>query len=208
MDAPALLGFEPLFASPLLRFALPDAAALNAMLVAEARAMRAAGPGMSVSNQHGWHSAMDLFHRSEPGCAALCRHILAALRNATLRVSPGFDFSTKALQVEGWININSQGSYNTPHSHAGWAWSGTYYAAVPENAPGRSGLLEFLDPRAGISVISVEGAGCFATKMQVRPKPGEMVIFPAYLTHWVYPNELAGERVSVAFNARFAPRPR
>jgi len=35
-----------------------------------------------------------------------------------------------------------------------------------------------------------------------------MVIFPAYLTHWVYPNELAGERVSVAFNARFAPRPR
>jgi uncharacterized protein (TIGR02466 family) len=208
MQAPTLLGHEPLFASPLLRFAVPDAAALNAALLAEARAMRADHPGMAKSNQHGWHSAMDLFHRAEPGCSLLCRHLLGAIRDATLRVSPGFDFAAKALQVEGWININGQGGYNTPHSHAGWAWSGTYYVSVPARTQGRSGLLEFLDPRAGIAVISVEGAACFAPKIRVEPKPGEMVVFPSYLTHWVYPNDAPEERVSVAFNARFAPRPR
>ena len=29
-------------------------------------------------------------------------------------------------------------------------------------------------------------------------------MFPSYLRHWVYPNESEEERVTIAFNARFA----
>ncbi|HYZ33626.1 MAG TPA: TIGR02466 family protein [Crenalkalicoccus sp.] len=205
MDRLAPQGLELLFASPLLRFAVREAAALNARLLAEIAAMRRASPGLARSNQHGWHSETDFFHRAEPGCAALRTHILEALRQATLRVAPEFDFAQRALQVEGWVNVNGQGGYNTPHDHPGWAWSGSYYVAQPE-ATGRSGMIEFLDPRTNVAVVTVERAACFLSKAQFRPPAGEIIVFPAYLKHWVYPNEQAEERVSVAFNARFAPR--
>lgn len=86
--------------------------------------MRAASPGLERSNQNGWHSTDDFFKRSEPGCMELRGHMLEAVRQATLRVAPEYDFSATGMQAEGWININQQGGYNTPHDHPGWVWSG------------------------------------------------------------------------------------
>lgn len=206
MSGPVLAAFEPLFATPLLRFTLAEAAALNPRLLAEAAAMRAASAGMRASNQHGWHSAMDFFHRAEPGCAALRGHIVEAARQATLRIAPAFDFTRVSVQAEGWININGPGAFNTPHDHPGWAWSGTYYVAVPPDPMGRSGMIEFLDGRTNLGVLGIAGATCLMPKFTWAPQPGEMLLFPAWLKHWVYPNEQAEERVSVAFNLRFVPR--
>jgi uncharacterized protein (TIGR02466 family) len=207
MDEPVLRGADPLFASPLLRFALPQAAGLNALLLAEIAALQAASPGIAVSNRHGWHSALDFFRRPEPGCAALAAQLRAATAAATRQVAPGFDLAAHATQEEGWINVNGPGAYNAPHDHPGWAWSGTYYVAVPEGGPAHAGLLEFLDPRTGANVFAPRGAACFLPKVQLRPRAGELVIFPAFLRHWVTPNETAAPRISVAFNARFVPRP-
>jgi len=43
----------------------------------------------------------------------------------------------------------------------------------------------------------------FRMKKKLRPAPGEMILFPSYLVHWVYPNETDEERWSIAFNATF-----
>lgn len=209
MSTIQLQRFEPLFYSPLLVFQLPDAAAMNQRLLAEAAAMRAASPGMERSNQNGWHSDDDFFERTEPGCLELRGHMLEAVRQATLRVAPKYDFSAMGMQAEGWINVNEQGGYNTPHDHPGWVWSGCYYVQVPAIAPGdgseRSGAIEFLDMRTNVRVLTVEDATCFMSKFTLRPSDGMLVLFPSYLRHWVYPNEQPVERVSIAFNARFVP---
>jgi uncharacterized protein (TIGR02466 family) len=205
---PELTACEPLFAVPLLRFAVPEAPALNATLLAEIAAMRAASAGIARSNQHGWHSPLDFFHRAEPGCAALRGHILAAARMATLQAAPGYDLGAVMLQVEGWVNVNGPGAFNAPHDHPGWTWSGSYYVATPEGAgEGRGGMIEFLDARSNVAVLGLPGGTGFVARHLHRPQAGEMLIFPAWLRHWVYPNEAAAERVSVAFNLRFAPRP-
>lgn len=209
MSALQLQRFEPLFYSPLLVFQLPDAAALNQRLLAEAAAMRAASPGLERSNQNGWHSNDDFFERTEPGCVELRSHMVEAVRQATLRVAPKFDFSAMGMQAEGWINVNEQGGYNTPHDHPGWVWSGCYYVRVPAISPGdgseRSGAIEFLDMRTNVRVLTVEDATCFMSKFTLQPSDGMLVLFPSYLRHWVYPNEQSAERVSIAFNARFVP---
>lgn len=201
--------YEPLFHSPLMLFQLPDAAALNRLLLAEAAAMRAASMGLERSNRNGWHSDDDFFERTEPGCVELRGHMLEAVRQATLRVSPKFDFSVMAMQAEGWININGQGGYNTPHDHPGWVWSGSYYVKVPAAVSGdgaqRSGAIEFLDSRTNVRVLTVEDATCFMSKYTLQPSEGLLVLFPSYLRHWVYPNEQPEDRVSIAFNARFVP---
>jgi uncharacterized protein (TIGR02466 family) len=209
MSTIQLQRFEPLFYSPLLVFQLPDVAALNQRLLVEAAAMRASSPGLERSNQNGWHSDDDFFELTEPGCMQLRGHMLEAVRQATLRVAPKYDFSAMAMQAEGWININGQGGYNTPHDHPGWVWSGCYYVRVPSIAPGeepgRSGAIEFLDMRTNVRVLTVDDATCFMSKYTLQPSDGMLVLFPSYLRHWVYPNEQSIERVSIAFNARFVP---
>ena len=203
MTRPVLQSVQPLFPSPLLRFAVPEAAALNAQLLAEVAAMRAAGPGIDRSNRLGWHSPVDFFDRAEPGCALLRGHVLDAARQAALALAPGFDLASIAVQAEGWVNVNGPGAYNTPHEHPGWTFSGSYYVAVPA---GGSGMIEFLDTRMGVTVFGIAGAAAYASKHVLRPEAGELLLFPCWLKHWVHPNAAAEERVSVAFNLRFVPR--
>src|SRR5688572_105048 len=84
---------EPAFASPMMRFQVPDCEFLNEQLVDEAQAMRARTPGLTRSNREGWHSDDDFFGRTEPGCKALRIHVFEAFRETTECLSPGFDFA-------------------------------------------------------------------------------------------------------------------
>ena len=58
--------YEKLFATPLMRFRLPDCAVLNAALLLEAERMRAEDEGVSKSNRAGWHSKGNLFDQDAP----------------------------------------------------------------------------------------------------------------------------------------------
>jgi uncharacterized protein (TIGR02466 family) len=35
------------------------------------------------------------------------------------------------------------------------------------------------------------------------PEPGKLLIFPAWITHYVHPNISEDERISIAFNSKF-----
>ncbi|XGB41440.1 MAG: hypothetical protein LVS60_14250 [Nodosilinea sp. LVE1205-7] len=56
MGEPTIREIRPLFFSPLVLLEVPDCDGLNRELLLEAAAMRAASPGLQVSNQGGWHS--------------------------------------------------------------------------------------------------------------------------------------------------------
>lgn len=200
----ALTAFEPLFHSPVVRLALQDASALNEELLEQVAARRSVSPGVRRSNQNGWHSEDDFFLRTETAFVKLRKHIIEAISTATSRISPNFDFASRRLQCEGWINVNGRGAFNTPHDHPGWAWSGSYYVRTPVGASGTSGCIEFLDFRTNARAITIDGANCYVSKAAFRPEPGMFLLFPSYLRHWVYPNEQDEDRVSIAFNARFA----
>jgi uncharacterized protein (TIGR02466 family) len=199
-----LCGIQPLFYSPLSVFQLENHEALNAKLLSETAIRQTTSPGLQRSNVRGWHSEDDLFERTEPGHQDLCRYIIEAIRICTVKVSPGFDFGQHGIKIEGWVNILSPGGLNSPHDHPGWVWSGCYYIKVPAGDSERSGNIEFIDPRLNVQAATVEGATCFASKFAITPRSGLLLIFPSYLQHWVYPNESEEERVTVAFNARFA----
>jgi uncharacterized protein (TIGR02466 family) len=211
MSKVKLTRVEALFYSPLIFFEIPDCEALNRQLLEETDAMRARSSGVTKSNKKGWHSDVDFFHRTEPGCTALRKHIVDAVCEATKRLSPNFDFKSNELQMEGWINVNPPGAFNAPHTHPSFALSGTYYVKIPSEsvstAPDvKSGTFEFIDPRVNAGSMSIEGATCFDPGVTVKPKDGLMIIFPSYLRHWVYPNEEESERVSIAFNIRYIKR--
>jgi uncharacterized protein (TIGR02466 family) len=204
MSKVTLTRVEALFYSPLIIFQIADCEALNRQLLNETQAMRARSSGVTKSNRNGWQSDTDFFRRTEPGCTTLRNHIVEAVREATTRLSPNFDFKLNQMECEGWINVNPPGAFNAPHTHPGFALSGTYYVSIAPDAP--SGAFEFLDPRVNAGAISIEGATCFDRGVIVKPKVGLLMIFPSYVRHWVYPNEEESDRVSIAFNIRYLKR--
>lgn len=199
-----LQGTQPLFYSPLLVFELDDAECLNIELLEEIAIRQIDSPGINRSNWHGWHSEDDLFERTEIGHQKLRAHILEAIQVSTRNVSPNFNFSRYGIQAEGWINVLGKGGLNTPHDHPAWVWSGCYYVSVPEIDHELSGNIEFFDSRTNVRTLTVEGAACFTSKFTMKPRNGMLLIFPSYLRHWVYPNDSEYDRVTIAFNARFA----
>ena len=191
------------FPTPIFWFRVPDADRLNAALVNDALAMRAVSEGLTRSNQKGWHSETDLFRRPETSFKSLTRSIGEGLFSVTQKVAPKFEMEGRQMVSDGWVNINDTGAYNTPHRHPGFTWSGCYYVQVPENPSGRSGVIEFIDPRGQDSMQTLGDCEAFTSKLQHRAQAGMLVIFPSYLMHWVYPNEEVEQRISIAFNARF-----
>lgn len=195
--------YEKLFSTPLLRFRCEGHEALNVALLKEGQRLRAADSGASKSNRGGWHSSGNLFEDTATPIAALRdaaeQAVLAATRKITSKVDP----SDLHLKLFAWMNANPPGGFNAPHTHPAAHWSGVYYVSQPEVETGNSGMIEFLDPRTDLPNWRILKSSAFALKKKIRPEPGEMILFPSYLVHWVYPNEADEERVSIAFNATF-----
>jgi len=127
----------------------------------------------------------------------------AAVLQATAIVSRKFDPESFKLKTFAWMNTSPSGGFNAPHTHPGAHWSGVYYVSQPEVETGSSGKIEFLDPRSDLPNWRMLKAPAFNAKKAIRPEPGELILFPSYLVHWVYPNETDEERVTIAFNATF-----
>lgn len=193
--------YERLFATPLLRFTVDDKDALNADLLALGSRLRADSDGVEKSNRGGWHSEGNLFDVEDPATAKLRTIAENAVLNATETIGTVPD--KHRMKLFAWMNANPPGGFNAPHTHPGAHWSGVYYVSQPEIDEGNSGMIEFLDPRSDLPEWRILKARSFRPKIKIRPQPGEIVLFPSYLVHWVYPNEADEERVSIAFNATF-----
>jgi uncharacterized protein (TIGR02466 family) len=195
--------YEKLFSTPVFRFRLDDADQLNADLLAEGARLRSATVGVSKSNKGGWHSAGNLFDNNSACIQRLKTDAAAAVLSATQKIGAKAEVDTLGLKLFAWMNANPPGGFNAPHTHPGAHWSGVYYVAQPDVETGSSGKIEFLDPRTDLPNWRLLQAPAFNAKKAIRPMPGEMILFPSYLVHWVYPNETPEERVSIAFNATF-----
>lgn len=198
--------FEKLFSTPVFRFHFPEYQLLNDALRSAGEAFRDNSGGVRKSNRGGWHSPGNLFKREEP-----CFKVMRALADqaviaATQGVGSKADLEALDLKLFGWMNSNPKGAFNAPHTHPGAHWSGVYYVSQPEVEEGNSGMIEFITPRTDLPEWRLLDAPAFKLKKKIRPGPGELIVFPSFLLHWVYPNETDDERVTIAFNGTFRER--
>ena len=108
---------------------------------------------------------------------------------------------TDTVLVSAWATVCRNGSYHAPHSHPDSAWSGVYYVDAGTITADRSlsGVLEFIDPRAGVEAVTAPGDP-YGEPLRVRPQAGLIVIFPSWLYHWVHPYAGHTPRIAVSFN--------
>lgn len=191
-----------LFPTPVVISEVADAGPLNEELEKLIRARAKEDKGVALSNRRGWQSTHDFPAWSGDAgkkIIDLARDLASAHVQSRGR-SPNWI-------IESWANISGEGAFNMPHVHGGSFWSCVYYVKAGEG----SGPITMHDPRMPMlrmhaPGVLFKGAGP-ELRYDIKPKPGTMVLFPAWLWHSVEPSEGDDDRISIAMNIRNAPRP-
>lgn len=106
----------------------------------------------------------------------------------------------KKLKLENmWTTIYPPGAHVPEHTHSNTMLSGVFYVKAPENC----GNIVFHDPAWVAKTMHVGIFGefpCVDTKAFFTPKPGTMILFPAWLPHYTMPNESDSDRIIISFN--------
>ncbi len=148
--------------------------------------------------------APDLFNREHAGVAWLRGHVndtvIGYLRHF------GIDYPVD-WTVQGWANVNRFGDYHDAHNHPHSYLSGTYYVKIPsttEKLRGRKdlrpGCITLYDPRPGVNMGAIKGDPYVDPEYTVAPEPGMLLMWPAFINHFVHPNLSKQPRVSISFN--------
>lgn len=162
------------------------------------------GDGIHRSNVGGFHSTETVFSgagSSSEWYGALHNVLLEAIkmletngalgdsrRISSQRVTTA---TCAPLQVSGWVNVSSARDFNTLHDHGNALWSAVYYAdagVVTDDEVENSELLSL----AGALILKTQLVAWSSDFgfLPIRPRAGDLWIFPAYVPHVVLPRTL------------------
>lgn len=105
--------------------------------------------------------------------------------------------------ASAWTIQQSSGDYQALHNHEAHI-SGNIYIDVPDFADDSKvsdGHVEFRLP-----VIRNPAHLIFVDQWRFQPKPMNMIIFPSYLSHTVYPWQGTGNRTVLAWDCRLVAK--
>ena len=133
---------------------------------------------------------------------ALCNNYIESVRNSDEGSKKMWkDFTMNIIQV--WLVSQYKNDYNPPHTHGG-TMSGIIYLKVPKRITDN---LEVPDGK-----LSFQGWLPYKPEMlmfnqnqSINPKTGDVYIFPAWLSHQVYPFDFDEERRCISFNLQATP---
>ena len=101
------------------------------------------------------------------------------------------------LVTQAWFTRTSKDQYAHMHAHGSNDISGVYYFQTNN----RDGNLWFQSPH--MSQASNFVFGQLLAELEVQPKVGKLLLWPASLQHGVTRNQTDHERVSLSFNIQF-----
>jgi uncharacterized protein (TIGR02466 family) len=194
------------FGTPLSMRPVSNAVALNEALEQAILNRFQDGRGNRISNIGGWQSQPDLLEWPEPAIAQFASEVDRGVQSistipALLDGRPAYAQKRVGYTAYGWANVNQSGHYNTLHMHPGSDWSVVYYVStgtVSADTP-MNGRIELRDPRPAASFARMPGFTS-GQPMMIKPQAGMMIVFPAWIEHWVHPFIGDGNRISIAVN--------
>lgn len=187
-----------LFPTAIWRHKLPEAeaAALNDVLAANIEAIIAPYRESGRIRSYQTHQAL---HRMDE-FSGLMEYVTHAGHGVLQHLEAIYE---DAVITGCWANVNQQGIPHREHFHANNYLSGVYYVRTPSGED----VISFLDPRDQTSYIAPpyrQENDVNAQNASVSVSAGDLIVFPAWLKHWVPPNKSPDERISISFNFMFS----
>ena len=104
--------------------------------------------------------------------------------------------------IDLWIVKQLKNEYNPIHYHNGQL-SGVGYLKIPKNM-NQNKMVKNKKIKTNGTIDFINGQKNFLSKSiyNLKPKIGDLIVFPNYLMHTVYPFNIDGERRSFSFNAK------
>ena len=151
--------------------------------------------GITRTNVKSWHSHTNMNELPE------YKRLVDLLFEAQRTIYQQEHLDSEPYLGNMWANINPPGGMNRAHIHPNSLWSGVYYVKALSN----SGHLRIDDPRAAASMSRPrQKQGPTPDRLwretSFEPKAGRLIMFPAWLTHCVDPNNSKDIRISISFN--------
>jgi uncharacterized protein (TIGR02466 family) len=182
-----------IFATPIYTTILDDVVN-NSCLKDECLYVQSKNSGRKISNYGGWQSKPiigDDLHK--------VKHIKNLTEQSMLILKEILNvWEIKKNPVFGgcWININKKHNFNVPHVHPKSFFSCVYYVKANKS----SGNLCFTRQDPQEHYIQEFHNNFTYKTYEIVPEDKKIVFFPAYLNHFVYPNESEEDRISIAMN--------
>lgn len=100
-----------------------------------------------------------------------------------------------------WANYNSSSATQQPHPHADCTITGIYYVRGDAD----TGDTVFMNPIAALPYVMKREAikeytDFTSGEINIHPKEGLLILFPAWLMHYVLSNKTTKDRITIAFN--------
>ncbi|HEX3843352.1 MAG TPA: putative 2OG-Fe(II) oxygenase [Steroidobacteraceae bacterium] len=211
------LKIVPAFAVPIVESRLEHCEPLNRELEAlflarETDEYRNPTPS-HIPQREVFESRFNLFRWPEGCVQELRRFVLDTVARSVLALTTltPADLRSLAFQNHTWFHVTRYAGSFVAHNHPMASWSAVYCVRAGEEVPGRpeSGMLRFLDPRAGANAYLDPANESLRPPYRVRAAEfrlteGQIVVFPSYLFHEVTPFYGQDLRVTVATNCWFS----
>jgi len=206
---------EPSFAVPIAHCQLPEADALceqlGPLFIERAEQGDTYRHKKRIDTMHGdlFESSFDLFRWSDPPVRQLASSCHQALARLVQKLNGYSDAEMAELRFNyhAWFHVTRKFGYQGQHNHPNASWSGIFCVDPGEEVDDRpdSGLVRFHDPRTHIDMYSDAGNRQLQPPWNMgscdwRHQRGQLVIFPSYLRHEIYPYVGQRPRIVVAFN--------
>lgn len=165
---------------------------------------------IALKSEHGlYESHFDLFRDCKhPDVHQLYRFCAATVRRAVWEVNAR-EVDAKRIRVdflESWYHITNQSGFHDAHYHTGCSWCGIYYVQAGSSAKERTqgagnGLSRFYAPLSRGGIHADYGSKYLGNGvLDIPPRDGTLLLFPAYLLHSGLPYLGEQDRILVAFN--------
>ena len=104
--------------------------------------------------------------------------------------------------INFWVVKQFKNEYNPIHYHKGQL-SGVGYLKVPKKmSQNKKVNNKLINTNGSIDFVNGQTNFLSSSIYNIAPKVGDLLIFPNYLMHTVYPFNVNGERRSFSFNAK------
>jgi uncharacterized protein (TIGR02466 family) len=192
-------GIKRLWPTILLERTLPDTQAANEELVRLIESLDSEHTDLTTDYRSG-----NFFSLEHAAAAWLKDCVNVTVRDYFQHL--GMDYDIR-WSLQAWANVNRFGDYHDYHNHPHAYLSGTYYVRVPTRFESletrndvRPGRLTLYDPRACANMTAIKGDPYIEPEYTVDPKAGMILLWPAFVNHFVHPNLSKQVRLSVSFN--------
>ena len=102
---------------------------------------------------------------------------------------------TQQIHLSIWTNVNEPGSTNVLHSHKGVSFACTYNLQTEG-----TGNLVFRNPANLLNDCNQKSP--FMRNYKIEPKDGDLLIWPAWVPHYVEENKSNKQRINIATNIK------